>query len=125
MKHKLIVNTEDRLFTIITEGDGDVEGIKKFLIDITSHPEWKLGYNILLDHRKLKIDQITVDGIQHVSSYVKSISSKLGNGKMALVMKREIDFGITRAWEITTEAEVDIKICVFREIERAIAWLKQ
>jgi hypothetical protein len=79
----------------------------------------------LLDHRALKVDKITSDGIIEVSSYVKLISNKLGTGKMALVMKRDIDFGITRAWEIMTEPDVDIEIYVFRELEKAMAWLKE
>ena len=38
---------------------------------------------------------------------------------MALVMKRDIDFGITRIREMIIEHEVDIKIRVFRELEKA------
>lgn len=124
MKHTLEVS-ENGSFTIITEGDGDVEGIIAFLKDIISHPQWKPGNHILLDHRALKIDAITVSGIEDVSAYFKSIADKLGNGKVALVMKRDIDFGIARAWENITAYDVDIKVYVFRELEKAISWLKE
>jgi hypothetical protein len=97
MNHILKINKDGSLFTIRTEGDGDVEGIIAFLKDIISHPEWKPGKRILLDHRALKIDKITVSGIEEVSLFFKSIASELGNGKIALVMKRDIDFGIARA----------------------------
>jgi hypothetical protein len=40
-------------------------------------------------------------------------------------MKREIDFGIARAWEIVTDSDVDISINVFRQIDKAIDWLEQ
>ena len=125
MKHTLKVSEDGSFFTIITEGDGDVDGIIAFLKDIISHPQWKPGNLILLDHRALKIDKITVPGIEVVSAYFKSISDELGNGKVALVMKREIDFGIARAWENISEYAVDIKINVFRELEKAINWLKE
>jgi hypothetical protein len=125
MKHKLVANTSDMLFIVTTEGDGDVEGIISFLKDIISHPEWKPGFNILLDHQALEIDTIKSDGISKISSYFKSISSKLGSGKIALVMKRDIDFGITRIWEMITEPDVDIKIRVFRGLEKAKAWLDE
>jgi hypothetical protein len=125
MKHILKVSEDGSFFTIITEGKGDVEGIIAFLKDIISHPQWKPGNLILLDHRALKIDEITVTGIEDVSAYFKTISNELGNGKVALVMKREIDFGIARAWENITEYGVDIKVYVFRELEKAISWLKE
>jgi hypothetical protein len=79
----------------------------------------------LLDHRALRIDKITVSGIDEVSIFFKSIANELGNGKIALVMKRDIDFGIARAWEIVTDSDVDISINVFREIDKAIDWLEQ
>ena len=125
MKHHLEVSEDGSLFTVKTEGEGDVEGIIAFLKDITSHPRWKPGNFILLDHRALKIDKITAIGIEDVSGYFKSISPELGEGKIALVMNREIDFGIARAWENVTDYDVDIKIHVFREIEKAISWLNE
>ncbi len=125
MKHSLKVIENGLLFTIITDGDGDAEGIISVLKDIISHPLWKPGNNILLDHRALKIDAITVSENKDISTYFKSISNELGNGKIALVMKRDIDFGIARAWENMTTYDVDIKIYVFHEFERAINWLKE
>jgi hypothetical protein len=125
MKHTLKVSEDGSFFSVTTQGDGDVEGIIAFLKDIISHPQWKPGNRILLDHRELKINAISVSGIEDVSEYFKSISDKLGNGRIALVMKRDIDFGIARAWENITEYYVDIKVYVFRELEEAVSWLKE
>ena len=124
MKHSLKVTENCRIFTVITEGDGDVEGIIAFLKDIIDHPQWVRGNYILLDHRALKINSITVSGREAVSEYFKSISYRLGNGKIALVMKRDVDYGIARAWEIITQDDVDIEVNVFLEYEKALDWLK-
>jgi hypothetical protein len=125
MKHTLHVSEDGLLFTIVTEGDGDVAGIIAFLKDIISHPQWKPGKRILLDHRRLNIEEITLSGVEDVSFYFISISDQLGDGKIALVMNRDIDFGIARAWESVTNLDVDIKIHVFRELEEARDWLKE
>jgi hypothetical protein len=125
MKHTLKVSEDGSLFTVTTEGDGDVEGIIAFLKDIISHPKWQPGKHILLDHRALKIHDITVPGIEDVSVYFKSIARVLGNGKIALVMNRVIDFGIARAWENITGYDVAIEIYVFRQLDEAISWLKK
>jgi hypothetical protein len=125
MKHTLQVSEDGSVFTVTTEGEGDVVGIIAFLKDIISHPQWQPGKFILLDHRALKINKITVSGIEEVSDYFQSIAPELGNGKIALVMKREIDFGIARAWENITEYTVEIEINVFRKLEKALSWLEE
>ncbi len=123
MKHTIQISQDQSLFTVITEGDGDAQGIISFLKDIISHPEWQAGKHILLDHRKLQIDQIQLAGIEKVSDYFKTIGPKLGDGKIALVMNRHIDFGIARSWENITRHDVVIRIKVFREMDQALAWL--
>ena len=125
MKHTLEVSKNGLIFTVVTEGDGNVEGIIAFLEDIISHPQWKPGKRILLDHRELNIDEISAAGIEDVSFYFITISDKLGDGKIALVMNRDIDFGIARAWESITNLDVDIQIHVFRQLEEAINWLNE
>ena len=55
-----------------------------FYKDIISHSQWKPGRSILLDHRDLKIDQITASGITEVLDYFKSI----GNESSAITRSR-------------------------------------
>ena len=123
MKHALKVSDDGLIFTVVTEGKGDVEGIIAFLKDIISHPQWEPGKRILLDHRALEIDDISASGVEDVAFYFVSISDKLGDGKIALVMNRDIDFGIARAWESITNLDVDITIHVYRKLDDAIYWL--
>lgn len=124
MKHTLSTNKDGNLFTIVTEGDANVDGIIEFLKEILAHPQWRPGNLILVDHRSLKVDSINKDGIEVISWYFKSIARQLGNGRIALVMNRDIDFGIARAWEIVTASEVGIKINVFKNIDDAMYWLE-
>lgn len=125
MQHTITVSEGGCLFTITTQGDGNVEGIIAFFQDIISHRHWKPGNDLLLDHRELKIDQISFSGIKAVSTFFKSIAPELGGGKVALVMNREVDYGIARAWEIVTEGDVDAEIHVFRQLDQAVNWLRE
>jgi hypothetical protein len=92
------------------------------LQEIISHPLWVAGNKILLDHRALKIDRIDTTGVAMVSVFYKIIVPKLGNGKMALDMNRDIDFGLVRAWENMKDFDVGIKINVLRSIKEAKYW---
>lgn len=123
MQHKLDVDAQHERFRIATEGDGTAEGIIDFLNAIVTHPLWKPGWSILVDHRKLSIKAIQTDGIEWVSRHFIGISDRLGPGKCALVMNREIDFGIARAWENITADHTQMQISVFRSIDEAEAWL--
>ena len=123
MQHTIIVDSHNHQLTVTTSGDGDVVGVVSFLEEIIVHPHWKTGNNILLDHRNLRFDKVKMDGVHRIARFFKSISPKLGDGKIAFVMNRDIDFGIARAWEILTADEVDIQIEVFRSIEKARTWL--
>ncbi len=123
MEHTITFDSNNRQFNIETKGDGDVSGIIAYLRDIIAHPQWEPGLKILSDHRKLKIDTLKMDGIHSISRYFKEIGPKFGDGKLALVMQRDIDFGLARTWEILTADDVDIAIEVFRSMDEASKWL--
>jgi len=123
MEHTITFDSSNRQFNIKTKGDGDVSGIIAFFKDIIAHPQWKPGLKILLDHRNLKTDSLKMDGIQSISQFFKQSGPKFGDGKMALVMERDIDFGLARTWEILTADDVDIAIEVFRSMGEASKWL--
>lgn len=124
MEHLIEVGTYNT-FTVTTQGRGSVEGIVAFLDDIVAHAQWRPGLNVLLDHRRLDIDAITVEDIDRISAHFQKIGPQLGDGRIALVMGRDIDFGIARAWELVTRKYVDMAIGVFRSIEEARTWLDQ
>jgi len=123
MTHTLSVYAGKNLFVVKTDGAGDVGGIVAFLQDIVEHPEWRAGMSILLDHRKLNIHEITQSGVGIVSRFFQSISRQLGDGKLALVMSRDVDFGIARAWQTITADNAEMDIFVFRDFDRAVTWL--
>ena len=122
MKHTLKIPHKG-LFIITTQGIGTVEGINAFLTEIISHPKWHPGDNILVDHRALDLSGIQSSGIEAVSVYFISIAHKMGNGRLAIVLARDIDFGIARAWELITEHDVEMAIHVFRNMAEAEKWL--
>ena len=123
MQHVLTASENGKRMTVVTDGDGDPAGIIAFLKDIVAHPAWHPGMDIFIDHRKLALGQITPSGVEAVSHYFKSISPVLGDGRLALLMNRDVDFGIARAWETLTEGDVDMSIRVFRDLDSPETWL--
>ncbi len=124
MKHKLNADVSEDLMLLVTKGDATVEGITAFLDDIIAHPNWQPGMSILLDHRLLNLSPITTLGVEQISDYFTEISDALGGGKLAMVMNKDVDFGITRAWEIITQDRTQMQLHVFRTLDDAQAWIQ-
>lgn len=124
MQHRVEADPGEDLIMVTTAGDATVEGIRAFLDDIISHPAWRPGMSILLDHRNLNLSHIKQKGVEQVSDYFASISQALGDGKIALVMNKAVDFGITRAWEIITQDRTNMQIHVFRDLDPARLWIR-
>jgi hypothetical protein len=125
LRHEITVENNGMCLVVTTHGVADIPGIFAFLDDIVSHPQWVPGMQILVDHRDLNLNKIAQDGIREVSRYFANLSLNLGNGKIAFVLNRDIDFGIARAWELMTADDVEISIYMFRSIEDARTWLDE
>ena len=123
MEYSLDIDRDNGFFLITTDGEGTEEGMMAFMNEIVDNPSWRPGKSILLDHRRLSVKNIQFRGIETMSEHFVTIGDALGNGKIALVMNEDIDFGIARAWEMITVDQVDMKISVFRSIHEATSWL--
>lgn len=120
-----VIKSSDGLFTVIAEGMADVQGVISFINGIVDHPEWKPGNKIFIDCRKMMTNELSQSELQFISDHFLSVEKRLGNGKLALLMNREIDFGKARAWENITEDSVKIKTNVFLNVENAKSWLNE
>ena len=80
---------------------------------------------ILMDHRQLNLDKLTMADIDVMSHHFIKLDDRLGGGKCALVTNRDVDFGIARAWELMTGDQVAMQLYVFRSMEKAHAWLSE
>lgn len=124
MRHSIEHDPEKRCFFVTLEGETAAEGILAAVEDLVNHPRWRPGYHALFDNRKLCGAGVPNDGVEKISYRFISLKERLGNGRCALVMGTEIDFGLGRAWEMITEDEVDMSIQIFREIGNALAWIE-
>ena len=47
----------------------------------------------------------------------------LGNGKWAILVTNDLEFGMARMWNAYVEERVDLEIRVFRDESEARSWL--
>jgi len=85
-------------------------------------PDFEPGKHGLWDLRAAK-GAISSEEIDQLASFVGSRWGHLGARKIALVVSRDLDFGLARMYEQLLEIQSSIAVMVFRDIEEAKGWL--
>ncbi len=120
MKHE--VYCHDGYFEVKTFGDANPEGFRKYRDDLLAHEKWTPGTALLLDHSELNSGPLTVDDIHKIAS--ESVEARLGHVRTAVVVGRNLEFGLTRMWEVFVDGKWDVDVRVFRSRDEGISWLK-
>jgi hypothetical protein len=97
--------------------------MKARIEDITSDPDWKPRYNILVDLRETDKFDLSVTDIEELASLHESLRSVIGDGKLAVVALSDAVYGVSRMWETVTEGHTFKAINVFRDLREAEDWL--
>jgi len=85
--------------------------------------EWANGFNILCDYRETTEFNLSNEDIQRVVAQDKAHEPNFDKSKSAIVATSDLVFGLSRMWEILSE-NTNLTTMVFRDIHKAIAWLK-
>ena len=113
----------DGFFEGTTSGDAEADQFGELLDLMLAHAEWKPGTPYLHDHTDLNAGPLTVDDVGRVAQLCADRRADLGAGKCALIMVRDLEFGLARMWGSLVEDKWDVEANIFRTREEAIAWL--
>ena len=82
--------------------------------------------NVLWDGRTGETPNLSTDDIERMVDYVVPKAENRLVGKTALVVPRDLEYGLSRAANILHEiAQLPYQIGVFRSIEEAYQWLDE
>ena len=120
------LNYHNAIFEVTTSGDAILQGYYDFTKAIIEHKEWKPGGLILLNHTELNTGPLTIDNVQAISDISVKYSEQLGTAKVAIVVDRDLDYGMTRMWQGMVERHTTSfdSVKIFRNRDEALAWLK-
>jgi hypothetical protein len=120
------LNYHDAIFEVTTSGDAILQGYYDFTKAVLEHEDWKPGGLILLNHTKLNTGPLTIDDVQAIANISGQYSERLGTAKVAIVVDRDLDYGMTRMWQGFVESHTtsDDSAEIFRNRDEAVAWLK-
>jgi hypothetical protein len=122
MRWDIRVEENRSRLTVSASGDPEIEGFKSYLEAALSHPAWRPGMPVLCDFRQLNIQKVTTNDIIRIVLVHKQYRERTGDNPIAVVVSRQIDFGMVRIWESYSEALFSSQN-VFYTVEEAGNWL--
>lgn len=115
----------DSFFEIETHGEAEAWKFGEFLARMLSDERWKPGRSFLTNHTDLDAGSLTVKGIREIATYCIESRERFGHGRCAVVVGRDLEFGLARMWGVFVDDEWDVAAAVFRSREEAVAWLNE
>ena len=80
----------------------------------------------IYDLRDLSGDRFSADEIKELARFLsKSVPKRPSGGKTAVIVDRDIDFGLSRMISMMMDQLVQYQIEVFRSVDDAYAWLEK
>lgn len=124
MDFTIIIDKEKNMAIIKSTGNAVVSDIASYQKLLTEDPDWKAGMNILVDHTGLVTTHLSFQEIQSISKSITAFAKELGNGRLALVVRTMMGYGLARMWQILTSELSDLNIKIFRSLEHAEQWVE-
>ncbi len=116
--------TESQDFVkIVAEGAFSTTEHSQLLEDLLTRRSWIPGMNILFDDRKVEFDGTNVELIRRVGDNFQLYDEKIGDGKIAILMKSLTDYARGRQFELITEKKISGDLKIFMDEEKAVEWL--
>jgi len=105
-------------------GDLTFATLKETLGTLYQSSEFQPDTNVLWDLRDAK-QALTSKEVDRLADYVGGHWGTRGGSKAAIVVSRDVDFGMARMYEQLLAIHSSSVVMVFRELEDATSWLHE
>ncbi|MFC1868992.1 hypothetical protein ACFL0H_12785 [Thermodesulfobacteriota bacterium] len=122
MKHEMHYN--DGFFEVKTYGDAEPDGFRDIIDHLLAHANWKPGTTFLVNHSELNSGPLSVDDVESIAQMSVRPGAQWGQARCALLVARDLEYGMARMWEVFVEGKWDVIEHLFRSRDKAISWLK-
>lgn len=110
-----------RIHTIT--GELTLERLREILGDVYSHRDHDPDMNVLWDLREASVKSFTVGEVEALRNFVAPNWGTGGRALAALVVSDDLQFGMSRMYEMLSDGITKGEIRVFRDMDEATGWL--
>ena len=91
---------------------------------LINHSSFRKNINQLFDCSEGELN-LTTNDLKRIAMDYTEVADQLGHDrKLALVVSRDLDFGMMRQYEAFFYSGPGVSICAYRSLAEAIKWLK-
>ena len=123
MKILTEINTKINLRTHIIKGAIDIVKITGYLKELYSSSDFNSEMNVIWDLREADFSSISSKEVKSLMEYVGKRWGKSGNNKAALIVSQDLDYGMSRMYQILMEGVTPSQISIFKDINEAKEWM--
>lgn len=118
------IDTEKRM--VLTKASGTLtdEDVLALKARLTRDPDFVPGMRELSDCRGIERLAVTSAGVRAMVQQDQQQARAGGPHKLALVLSRDVAFGMARMYQSLAESNEQNHVGVFRDIDEARAWLE-
>ncbi len=119
----LHIDAHERQATVVLHGPLRAADIREATLALVAHPSFHPHLPTLWDLREARAGDVTMDEIRSLTS---DNESWLGAAerRVALLVARDVDYGVMRMWTALAEGPLPARRRVFRDLEEASRWLQ-
>ncbi|NOQ97478.1 MAG: hypothetical protein GQ561_04865 [Calditrichae bacterium] len=103
----------------------DIEKLKIFLKGLYTTPDLEPNMDVVWDLGEADFSAVSSSDVRAVKELVVKYWGVGGKSKAALVVSRELDFGLTRMYESLMSGATTSKVMVFKNLKEAYEWLRK
>lgn len=121
-----IITKIDRKANLRTQkviGTVTVPGVVARLKEIYSSPAFEPEMNVLWDFRDARFESVSSAEVDELTRFVAGRWATAGKSRAALVVSGDFEFGLSRMYQIFLESKTSNHVMVFRDIQKAVAWV--
>ena len=123
MEFRLSFNKKAGYAEINSSGHIDIQGIVDTLGKLFSNENWSPGMSILADYTDSSTIDLNSELVSQISHLVKGQNEIMGEGKLAIIMSSDLDYGYARMFQLLTEDYIDKEVNIYRDRETAYEWI--
>ena len=106
-------------------GPIDIEELKIFLKRLYAHPDFDPIMNAIWDLEEADFSEVSSSDVRSVIDVVRKYWGTEGKSKAALVVSKDVDYGLTRMYEILMSGVSASQVMVFKNMKEAHDWLAE
>jgi hypothetical protein len=118
------INEERNIRFHKIDGPINVDILKDTLASFYKSPDYDPDMNILWDLKDADFSSVTFEDVESLAGMIEKYWGKGEKSKAALIVSKDLGFGLSRMYELLLTGSSPNRVMVFRQYDEAEEWLE-